>query len=91
MSAIGKVSRVSKSTASTVRDWILRCRTYWDTKATELVFGILAAGPIPGHIAIIMDGNRRYAQKTHVTVEQGYIEGVLLLEQVCGGLSLGHL
>lgn len=30
---------------------------------------------IPEHVAIIMDGNRRFAEKENMTTEQGHIEG----------------
>ncbi|KAG2460685.1 DHDDS synthase, partial [Polypterus senegalus] len=33
------------------------------------------AGPMPKHIAFIMDGNRRYARKLHVERQQGHMHG----------------
>ncbi|CAG9764148.1 unnamed protein product [Ceutorhynchus assimilis] len=36
---------------------------------------ILKCGPIPEHVAIIMDGNRRYAQKQHVEKAEGHSKG----------------
>ncbi|XP_019368017.1 PREDICTED: dehydrodolichyl diphosphate synthase complex subunit DHDDS [Gavialis gangeticus] len=36
---------------------------------------IIKAGPMPRHIAFIMDGNRRYAQKCHVQRQQGHSHG----------------
>ena len=32
-------------------------------------------GPIPSHIAIIMDGNRRYAKEHGKDVREGHLEG----------------
>lgn len=36
---------------------------------------ILAVGPIPEHIAIIMDGNRRYADRTRINRSMGHLHG----------------
>ncbi|XP_066253798.1 dehydrodolichyl diphosphate synthase complex subunit DHDDS-like [Euwallacea similis] len=36
---------------------------------------ILKCGPIPKHIAIIMDGNRRYARKEHMEKVEGHAKG----------------
>jgi tritrans,polycis-undecaprenyl-diphosphate synthase [geranylgeranyl-diphosphate specific] len=39
-------------------------------------------GRIPGHVAVIMDGNRRYAQERSEDVRQGHIKGKDKLEEV---------
>lgn len=39
-------------------------------------------GPIPKHIAFIMDGNRRYAKKLHIDRIEGHRSGDKKLEQV---------
>ncbi|EFA08584.1 dehydrodolichyl diphosphate synthase complex subunit DHDDS [Tribolium castaneum] len=36
---------------------------------------VIKCGPIPRHIAFIMDGNRRYATKTKVEKAEGHIKG----------------
>ncbi|MCH9812198.1 di-trans,poly-cis-decaprenylcistransferase [bacterium] len=41
----------------------------------EVEVSPLADRRIPEHVAIIMDGNRRFAQKESMTIEQGHIEG----------------
>ncbi len=38
--------------------------------------------PLPEHVAIIMDGNRRYARKVGVSVEEGYNYGAGITERV---------
>ncbi|XP_043362026.1 dehydrodolichyl diphosphate synthase complex subunit DHDDS isoform X7 [Dermochelys coriacea] len=42
---------------------------------------VIKAGPMPRHVAFIMDGNRRYAQKCHVKRQQGHSEGFDKLAQ----------
>lgn len=37
---------------------------------------------MPKHVAFIMDGNRRYAQKCHVERQQGHSQGFEKLAQV---------
>ncbi len=37
---------------------------------------------LPKHIAIIMDGNRRWAKEHHLDLKQGHIEGAKTLEQI---------
>nr|AFU61137.2 cis-prenyltransferase [Euphorbia characias] len=39
------------------------------------VFQILSKGPIPNHLAFIMDGNRRYAKKMNLSPGEGYRAG----------------
>ncbi|XP_072103494.1 dehydrodolichyl diphosphate synthase complex subunit DHDDS [Mobula birostris] len=41
----------------------------------RLCASILKVGPMPKHVAFIMDGNRRYAQKCRVEREQGHSQG----------------
>ncbi|XP_009954978.1 PREDICTED: dehydrodolichyl diphosphate synthase isoform X3 [Leptosomus discolor] len=42
---------------------------------------VIKAGPMPKHVAFIMDGNRRYAQKCHVERQQGHSQGFDKLAQ----------
>uniref|UniRef100_UPI00398F2379 dehydrodolichyl diphosphate synthase complex subunit DHDDS isoform X1 n=2 Tax=Pristiophorus japonicus TaxID=55135 RepID=UPI00398F2379 len=41
----------------------------------RLCASVLKVGPMPEHVAFIMDGNRRYAQKCRVEREQGHSQG----------------
>ncbi|KAM4700507.1 dehydrodolichyl diphosphate synthase complex subunit DHDDS isoform 1-T3 [Discoglossus pictus] len=51
---------------------------------------VLKAGPMPKHIAFIMDGNRRYAQKCHVERQEGHSQGFeKLAETLRWCLNLG--
>ena len=40
------------------------------------------AGPIPNHVAIIMDGNRRFAREIGLSTVEGHEQGRLKLEEV---------
>jgi hypothetical protein len=48
----------------------------------RVLFGVLKAGPIPQHVAFIMDGNRRYARDKGVKVIQGHVDGFVALRRV---------
>ncbi|XP_074316653.1 dehydrodolichyl diphosphate synthase CPT3-like [Silene latifolia] len=43
------------------------------------LFGVLSVGPIPDHIAFIMDGNRRYAEKCNLEEGAGHELGYMAL------------
>ncbi|XWS29127.1 hypothetical protein CRYUN_Cryun24cG0001800 [Craigia yunnanensis] len=43
------------------------------------LFRVLSAGPIPSHLAFIMDGNRRYAKKQNLEEGDGHKAGYLAL------------
>ena len=45
-------------------------------------FAVLKTGPIPQHIAFVMDGNRRHARSNGVDVLQGHVDGVVALKKV---------
>ncbi|KAG8706367.1 cis-prenyltransferase [Ceratobasidium sp. 395] len=42
---------------------------------TRLVIYILSSGPVPQHVAFVMDGNRRYARHKQVEVREGHVSG----------------
>ncbi|KAJ9075378.1 cis-prenyltransferase [Entomophthora muscae] len=43
---------------------------------------ILKQGPIPRHVAFIMDGNRRYAQRHNIPISAGHFRGFQSLEKI---------
>lgn len=43
---------------------------------------VLSAGPIPGHVAIILDGHRRYARSKGMKVIEGHMIGSFILLRV---------
>ncbi|KAJ3398760.1 hypothetical protein HDU80_008605 [Chytriomyces hyalinus] len=48
---------------------------------TRLMVGVIRIGPIPCHVAFVMDGNRRYARRFGLDVSKGHAEGADTLEQ----------
>lgn len=48
----------------------------------KLALNVLKAGKVPKHIAIIMDGNRRYANKKKVERTEGHVKGFDKLAEV---------
>ncbi|KAK7060917.1 cis-prenyltransferase [Paramarasmius palmivorus] len=48
----------------------------------RLFLKVLAAGPVPQHVAFVMDGNRRYARRLGKEVKQGHGEGYESLRRV---------
>jgi tritrans,polycis-undecaprenyl-diphosphate synthase [geranylgeranyl-diphosphate specific] len=42
----------------------------------------IEGGPIPGHIGIILDGNRRWAQNHRLTVDLGHTQGADVVERL---------
>jgi len=46
------------------------------------VVSVLKAGPIPRHVAFVMDGNRRYARSIGAHVFQGHVNGFFALRRV---------
>lgn len=47
---------------------------------------LLKTGAVPAHVAFIMDGNRRYAEKEHLDKVKGHTDGyskVCSLHQWC--------
>lgn len=55
---------------------------YVSTKSQHALLNILSAGPIPQHVAFIMDGNRRYARQNGTEVVQGHLDGFSALSKV---------
>ena len=54
------------------------------------LINVLAAGPVPQHIAFVMDGNRRYARQRNMAIKQGHTDGFYALRQVCTSFVLSR-
>jgi len=58
---------------------------------TRILCTVLSAGPIPRHIAFVMDGNRRYARSHHKQIHEGHTQGFHTLHRlldVCLALNV---
>jgi ditrans,polycis-polyprenyl diphosphate synthase len=79
-----------------IRNWILSFPpAEWGINLVrELLIGALSQGPIPRHVAFVMDGNRRYARSHKIETIEGHHRGFEALARVrrfifcC--LSVGH-
>ena len=72
-----KITRLRK--AASVCNWI-RDRAYGEYE--KLLADEVRERTLPEHVAIIMDGNRRYAKKIGVSTEEGYLYGAEITEHV---------
>ena len=52
----------------------------------EMLIGALRQGPIPQHVAFVMDGNRRFARSHKIETVEGHNLGFEALARV----SFGH-
>ena len=59
--------------------WLQKSKKSWLHTSCEY---ILKTGPIPRHVAFIMDGNRRFANKNSLECAQGHIMGFDKLAEV---------
>jgi len=60
---------------------LLIARRYYEQ---QLLYEIMNAGRVPQHIAIILDGNRRYARNAGLEPIRGHLAGARKLEEVLG-------
>lgn len=51
-------------------------------KLRELIIGALRQGPIPQHVAFVMDGNRRFARSHKIETVEGHNLGFEALARV---------
>lgn len=53
-------------------DWVRESNLLWYHR---WIIKVLKAGPIPQHVAFIMDGNRRFARKENIAKAEGHSKG----------------
>lgn len=65
-------------------DWLLRFPPllYVKTALESLLINIVATGPIPHHVALVMDGNRRYARLHRLETAEGHALGFESLKSI---------
>ena len=54
----------------------------------EILIGSLKQGPIPQHVAFVMDGNRRFARNHHIETVEGHNMGFESLARVCHAVAM---
>ncbi|KAF8641724.1 hypothetical protein AX16_009843 [Volvariella volvacea WC 439] len=59
-----------------------RSFSWLSSKFRDHLLAVLASGPIPQHVAFVMDGNRRYARMRNQLVQEGHSAGFLALQRV---------
>jgi hypothetical protein len=74
---------------SRLRNWFLASppAEYAITTLKELLIGALQKGPIPQHVAFVMDGNRRFARSHGIETVEGHNLGFEALARVSGILG----
>lgn len=73
----------SSPMAGTIKGIVALLLTWFNALLRRIVVFALLAGPIPNHIAFIMDGNRRFARKKNEPVAKGHDQGSQALRNVC--------
>jgi len=64
--------------------------SWWQT----LLIKVLRCGKLPGHVAFIMDGNRRFAKQKHLQTVEGHVQGFEKLAQTlqwCHDLGINQV
>jgi ditrans,polycis-polyprenyl diphosphate synthase len=56
-------------------------RSWWEWLACK----VLQSGPVPEHLAFIMDGNRRFAKQKSIPATEGHTRGFSALKEVDDG------
>lgn len=78
---------------SQIRKWILQSPPVeWSIlQLRELLIGALRQGPIPQHVAFVMDGNRRFARNHRIETVEGHnlgFEALAKVRSTCTSSSL---
>jgi ditrans,polycis-polyprenyl diphosphate synthase len=70
---------------SHLRKWLLQSPpAEWAVQnVRELLLAAIRQGPVPRHVAFVMDGNRRFARSQKIEVVEGHNLGFEALARVC--------
>ena len=70
--------------ATSTRKWLLSSPPIeWGLSFLQSVFiNSVKKGPVPQHVAFVMDGNRRYARQSHMETTEGHSLGFETLAKV---------
>ncbi len=74
---------------SRIRNWFLQSPPVeWGIlQLRELLIGALRHGPVPQHVAFVMDGNRRFAKNHRIETVEGHNLGFEALAKVSSRLE----
>jgi ditrans,polycis-polyprenyl diphosphate synthase len=56
--------------------------TWVSSHLEKLLLQALRQGPVPKHLALVMDGNRRFARKHNISTARGHMLGAEVMEKV---------
>ncbi|EHY60835.1 Dehydrodolichyl diphosphate synthase complex subunit SPAC4D7.04c [Exophiala dermatitidis] len=81
---------------SHIRKWLLRSPpAEWAlNQLRELLIGALRQGPVPKHVAFVMDGNRRFAKRHRIETVEGHnlgFEALARILEVCYKSGVTHV
>lgn len=79
---------MAASSSASLRRWLLSLPPveYALQQVRELVIGSIRCGPVPQHVAFVMDGNRRYARENKLETVEGHhlgFEALARIIEVC--------
>lgn len=74
-SALGQASGEASGLGASLSRYWTQAKKFVGDKYRQHVSGVLKCGPVPRHIAFIMDGNRRYARRLHEQISTGHSMG----------------
>lgn len=86
----------SRHNISALRKWLLSSPpAEWAiNQVRELLIGALRQGPIPKHVAFVMDGNRRFARSHRIETVEGHnlgFEALARILEVCYKSGVTHV
>ncbi|CAN6635169.1 dehydrodolichyl diphosphate synthase complex subunit Rer2p [Trichomonascus vanleenenianus] len=57
----------------------------------DFMIAVLKTGPVPSHVAFVMDGNRRFAKQNQLRIQEGHVAGfesLMLILEFCGRVGM---